>query len=81
MINNVETMIDHGKKSLETLFREKAYEEVRELLKEQGIDMEDVSDVDVEALVAERVKEKKDGMKNMAIGGAFALLLSSVIGF
>ncbi len=81
MINSVETMIDHGKKSLETLLREKAYEEVRELLKEQDIDIKDVSDVDVESLVAERVKEKKDGMKNMAIGGAFALLLSSVIGF
>ncbi len=81
MINSVETMIDHGKKSLETLLREKAYEAVRELLKEQDIDIKDVSDVDVEALVAERVREKQNGIKNMAIGGAFALLLSSVIGF
>ena len=81
MINSVESIMDQGKKSLETLLREKAYEEVKELLIEQGIDISNVSDVDVEALVAERVKEKKDGMKNIAIGGAFALLLSSVIGF
>ena len=81
MINNVETMIDQGKKSLETLLREKAYEEVQEVLNEQGIAIESVSDADVEALVAERVKEKKNSMKNMAIGGAFGLLLSSVIGF
>ena len=81
MINNVETLIDQGKKSLETLLREKSYEEIQELLTEQGIDIEDVSDVDVEALVAERVREKQNGIKNMAIGGAFALLLSSVIGF
>jgi len=81
MINSAESIIDQGKKSLETLLREKAYEEVREVLNEQGIAIESVSDTDVEALVAERVKEKRDGMKNMAIGGAFALLLSSVIGF
>ena len=80
MKNSVETMIDKGKKSLETLLREKAYEEVRAVLIEQGIAIESVSDTDVEALVAERVKEKKSGIKNMAIGGAFALLLSSVIG-
>jgi len=81
MINSTESIIDQGKKSLEALLRKKAYEEVREVLNEQAIAIESVSDVDVEALVAERVKEKKDGMKNMAIGGAFALLLSSVIGF
>jgi hypothetical protein len=81
MINSVETMIDQGKKSLETLLREKAYGEVQEVLNEQGITIESVSDADVEALVAERVKEKKNGMKSFAMGGAFALLLSSVIGF
>ena len=81
ILNTTSSLIDEGKKSLETLLREKAYEDVEEALSEQGIDINNVSDVDVEALVAEKVKEKKDGMKNMAIGGAFAFLLSSVIGF
>jgi len=81
MIDSVEIMIDHGKKSLETLLREKAYDEVRKLLEKHGVEINDVSDTDVEALVAERIKEKKDGMKNMAKGGVFALFLSSFIGF
>jgi len=81
MINTTTTLLDEGKKSLETILREKAYGYVAEKLADEGIDIADVLDSDVEALVAERAKEMKSGIKNFAAGGAFALLLSSVIGF
>ncbi len=81
MINTTTALLDEGKKSLETLLREKAYDDVAEKLADEGIDIADVLDADVEALVAERAKEMKSGIKNFAAGGAFALLLSSVIGF
>ena len=81
MINTTTALLDEGKKSLETLLREKAYDDVAEKLADEGIDIADVLDTDVEALVAERAKEMKSGIKNFAAGGAFALLLSSVIGF
>lgn len=81
MINTTTTLLDEGKKSLELLLREKAYDDVAEKLADEGIDIADVLDSDVEALVAERAKEMKSGIKNFAAGGAFALLLSSVIGF
>ena len=81
MINTTTTLLDEGKKSLELLLREKAYDDVAEKLADEGIDIADVLDADVEALVAERAKEMKSGIKNFAAGGAFALLLSSVIGF
>lgn len=81
MINTATTLLDEGKKSLDTLLREKAYAEIVERLDAQGIDVDDVSDVDIEALVATRVNEMMGGIKNFAAGGAFALLLSSIIGF
>ncbi len=81
MINTTTTLLDEGKKRLDTLLREKAYNDVAEKLSDAGIDITDVADTDIEALVAERAKEMKNGIKNFAAGGVFALLLSSVIGF
>jgi len=71
---------DKGKKSLETLLREKAYSDISEKLEENGIAIDDVSDIDIETLVAERVKEMRSGLKSFAVGGAVALLISSMIG-
>ena len=81
MVNTATTLLDEGKKSLDTLLREKAYEEVVEKLQEEGISVSDVRDEDIEALVAARVHDKMNGIKNFAAGTAFALLLSSIIGF
>ncbi len=81
MMNTATTLLDEGKKSLDTLLREKAYAEVVERLTAEGIDVEDVNDADIEELVAARSKEMMGGIKNFAAGGAFALLLSSIIGF
>lgn len=81
MINSATTLLDEGKKSLDTLLREKAYAEVLEKLSQEGIDINDVADEDVEALVAAKVHDMMNGIKGFAMGGAFALLLSSIIGF
>lgn len=81
MINTATTLLDEGKKSLDTLLREKAYEEVMEKLQDEGINAAEVKDEDIEALVAARVHDKMNGIKNFAAGTAFALLLTSIIGF
>ena len=80
METTLTNIYDKGKKSLETLLREKAYSDISEKLEENGIAIDDVSDTDIEALVAERVKEMRSGLKNFAVGGAVALLISSMIG-
>ena len=81
MINTATTLLDEGKKSLDTLLREKAYDEVMDKLQEEGINVSDVKEEDLEALVAARVHDKMNGLKGFATGTAFTLLLSSIIGF
>ena len=81
MIHTATTLLDEGKKSLDTLLREKAYEEVMEKLQNEGVNAAEVKDEDIEALVAARVHDKMNGIKNFAAGTAFALLLTSIIGF
>ena len=76
----VTTMLNKGKKSLDTLLREKAYSDIVEKLEENSIDINDVSDADIEVLLAERVNEMRNGLKSFAVGGAVALLISSMIG-
>ncbi len=80
MISTTATLLDEGKKSLETLLREKAYDDIAEKLEENGIDIDKVTEADIEVLVAERVNEMRNGIKNFAMGGAVALLISSLIG-
>ena len=80
MISTTATLLDEGKKSLETLLREKAYDDIAEKLEENGIDIDKVTEADIEVLLAERVNEMRNGIKNFAVGGAVALLISSLIG-
>ena len=80
VINTTTTLLEEGKKSLDTLLREKAYSDVVEKLADKGINIKEVADTDVEALVAAKVNDMKNGIKSFAVGGAFALLFSSVIG-
>ena len=80
MIHTVTTLFEEGKKSLDTLLREKAYEDIAEKLEENGIDISEVSDTDIEVLVAERANEMRSGIKSFAVGGVAALLISSLIG-
>jgi len=81
MTQTATNLMDQGKKSLDTLLREKAYAEVVEILAKEGIPVESVSNEDIEALVEARVRDKHNVIKGVAMGGAFALLLSSVLGF
>jgi len=76
----LEDIYEDGKKSLNILLKEKAYDEVKELLKEKGIDINDVSDDDIEVLVAQKVKDMENGLKGFGIGAAFTLALSILTG-
>lgn len=80
-MQSISTYIDEGKKSLDTLLREKAYEEVATSLKNEGIDIASVSDEDIEILIAEKVKDTTSTLKGVAIGSVGALVLSSILGF
>lgn len=80
MIQKIDKTYQDGKKSLETLLREKAYDDVAEHLKEQGINIEDVSDEDVETLVAAKTNDMKNGLKGFGAGAAITLVLSALLG-
>jgi len=80
MIETAEKIYSSGKKSLDSLLREKAYSETKEYLKEKGIDINDVSDEDIETLVAAKVNDMMNGIKGFGAGAAAALLISLVTG-
>jgi len=69
-----------GKKSLETILREKAYDDVKGVLQEKGISIDDVSDEDVEALVSAKTDDMMSTIKGFGIGTAFTLALSLLTG-
>ena len=80
MIETTKELINDGKKSLETLLREKAYTEVSVTLSEKGIDINNVSDEDIESLVAAKADDMMNGIKGFAKGTVFALLISAITG-
>ena len=73
-------VIDKGKKSLDTLLREKALAEVEENLQKQGINIDSIDDKDIERLVDAKVDDSKNIIKGAAAGGAFSLLIGSMFG-
>lgn len=80
MLDSATELINEGKKSLETLLREKAYEDVSSELDTRGIDINTVNDEDIEALVQAKVEDMHKGIKGFAYGSAFAILISSITG-
>lgn len=80
MIESAENIYNSGKKSLESLLREKAYAEVKEHLENKGIDIDQVSDEDIEVLVAAKVQDMTNAIKGFGVGAAFAVALSLVLG-
>ena len=81
MLELTDNLYNEGKKSLESLLRKQAFKEVQETLEEKGIDINDVSDEDIEKLVAAKAQDKMTDIKGFAKGTAFALVFSYVIGF
>jgi len=80
MVNQAEKIYNDGKKSLESLLRKKAYSEVQQNLENKGIDMESVSDEDIENLVAAKTLDMTNGIKGFSIGTAFAVTISLFTG-
>ena len=80
MIGAVEKVYDKGKKSLESLLREKAYTRVLDRLKEKGIDIHDISDEDVESLVASKIEDMENEIKGLGKGVALSIVLFLLTG-
>jgi len=80
MIDKVENLYNDGKQSLESLLREKAYSSVKTTLEDRGIDINSVSDEDVESLVAAQVEDMMNGIKGFGVGTAFAIAISLLTG-
>lgn len=71
--------IDSGKRSLDSILREKAYKQVEEYLKSNDIDINTIDEQDLEALVDAKAKEMQSTLKGVAIGGVFIALLETLI--
>ena len=80
MINQTEKIYNDGKKSLESLLREKAYSEVQKNLENKAIDINNVSDEDIENLVAAKAEDMMNGIKGFGVGTAFAIAISLITG-
>jgi hypothetical protein len=80
MIETIENVYDSGKKSLDSLIREKAYKDVRETLSEKDIDIDSVSDEDIETLVAAKVNDMTNEIKGIGKATAFAIAISLLTG-
>lgn len=80
MFQESKNVYENGKKSLETLLREKACGDVEESLKEQGINIDAVSEEDIEVLVEAKVEDMKNSIKGFGVGAAFTMALSLLLG-
>ncbi|MEA1892181.1 MAG: hypothetical protein U9N33_05650 [Campylobacterota bacterium] len=80
MIEQAEKIYEDDKKSLESLLREKAYSEVQESLKERDINIDTVTEEDIEMLVAAKTQDMMNGIKGFATGTAFAIAISLLTG-
>jgi len=80
MVEETKKVYEQTKKSLDSLLREKAYSEVKEVLQSKGIDINDVSDTDIESLVAAKVEDMITAIKGFGVGAAFTITLSFLIG-
>jgi hypothetical protein len=79
-MKKIENTYINGKKSLETLLREKAYSNVKKNLEDKEIDINEVSDEDMESLVGSKVQDMKSGIKGFSIGAVLTAAISLVIG-
>ena len=80
MIDTTKKLYNDGKRSLESLLRERVYSEVKAHLEEKRININDVSDDDIENLVAAKAKDMMNGIKGFGVGTAFAIAISLLTG-
>lgn len=80
MIDTTKELYNDGKRSLKSLLRERAYSEVKAHLEEKGININDVSDDDIENLVAAKTQDMMNGIKGFGVGTAFAIAISLLTG-
>ncbi len=80
MVDQAEKILKDGKKSIETLLREKAYSEVKKALKDKDIDIESVSDEDIENLVAAKAKDMQSILKGFSIGAFTTISIPLILG-
>ncbi len=80
MLEDVEKVYESGKKSLESLVRERAYVEVKAVLAEKGIDVNKVNNEDIEVLVAAKVEDMQNVLKGVGAGIIFSLAISLLTG-
>ena len=80
MVDATKKVYSNGKKSLDSLLREKAYSGVQDSLKEKDIDIDDVSDEDIENLVATKVEDMKNEITGLGKGIAFTIALFLLTG-
>lgn len=71
--------IDSGKRSLDSILKEKAFKQVEEYLKSNDIDINTIDEQDLEALVDAKTKDMKNTLKGIAIGGTFMAIVESLI--
>ena len=65
---------------MESLLRERAYVEVKSVLAEKGIDVNKVSNEDIEVLVAAKVEDMQNVLKGVGAGIIFSLAISLLTG-
>ena len=80
MIDTTKELYQDGKKSLESLLRERAYAEVESYLRENGIDIKEVAEEDIETLVAAKVQDNMSMLKGAAMATAFTFAFSLFTG-
>jgi len=78
-MNLVDTTLSKGKKSLNELLRNKAFEDVAKILEDKGIDINEIDENDLEELVAAKASDMKTGLKGIVAGGTFVALLEALI--
>ena len=80
MISSVEKTYDKSKKSLDSLLREKAYSDVQSILESKDIDINNVSDEDIETLVSVKVEDMRNELKGLGKGIVLATALFLLTG-
>ena len=79
MTTIIDQTLSKGKKSLDEILRNKAFEDIAQYLKDQGIDINGIADSDLEELIAAKVTDMNSQLKGFAAGSAFIILLEALL--